>query len=128
MAVIRVEAGQDRIYNEAGVQVIGSHAPDQEGLSPKELLESSLALCVSITLQKVLERDGVTYNKDEIVVEVKAVKEEGVTNRFTHFQTVLTFPSRLSPDYRKKLLILVKRGCTISNTLLNDVVMETVVR
>ncbi|GAA0351497.1 OsmC family protein [Bacillus horti] len=126
MAIIRIEGGQDQVYNGAGIQLVGSHAPDQEGLSPKELLESALALCISITLQKLLERDGVSYEKDEIIVEVKARKEEGVTNRFTHFHTTLTFPSVLDPAYRAKLLTIVERSCTISNTLRGDVVIETI--
>lgn len=125
MAIIRIENGTDRLYNGAGEQVIGAHAPDQQGLSPKEMLEGALALCVSISLQKVLERDGFVYDKDEIVVEVKASKAEGITNRFTDFHTKITFPSNIDADYRRKLVLIVERGCTIGNTLRNDVTIET---
>ena len=78
-----------------------------------------IALCTSITLEAVLKRDGVVYNADEVHVQVVASKEEGIKNRFSHFQVDLTLPSGVDEEYKKKLLKVVERGCTISNTVSN---------
>ena len=120
MIKLTVSNGTNELANEAGVQVKGNHDPGvANGLSPRELIEAAIALCTSITLESVLKRDGIEYNADEVHVQVVASKEEGVKNRFTHFQVDLTLPSGLDEAYTKKLLKVVERGCTISNTVTN---------
>lgn len=118
MATIRYQDGNNEIYNEAGRQVHGSMAVGLEGLNPKELLEASLGLCVSITLTKLLERDGIPLNAGGMNIEVTASKAEGITNRFTDFKVSVDFP-HMEPAYKEKAMIIVERGCTISNTLRN---------
>ena len=120
MIQLNLNQGANELANEAGVQVKGNHDPGlANGLSPRELIEAAIALCTSITLESVLKRDGIEYNADEVQVQVVASKEEGVKNRFTHFQVDLTLPSGLDEPYTKKLLKVVERGCTISNTVTN---------
>ena len=120
MIKLTVSNGTNELANEAGVQVKGNHDPGvANGLSPRELIEAAIALCTSITLESVLKRDGIEYNADEVHVQAVASKEEGVKNRFTHFQVDLTLPSGLDEAYTKKLLKVVERGCTISNTVTN---------
>jgi uncharacterized OsmC-like protein len=126
MTTIKLIEGQDEVYNEAGMQVIGSHAPNQDGLSPRELIEAALGLCVSISIQKVLDRDNIEYDKSSIQVDVKAVKAGDVTNRFTNFDVRVQLPSTLEPAYKKKLLLVVERACTIGNTIKNGAIIETV--
>ena len=118
MIKLTVSNGTNELANEAGVQIKGNKdAGLANGLSPRELLEAAIALCTSITLEAVLKRDGVEYNADEVHVQVVASKEEGVKNRFSHFQVDVTLPSGLDEAYTKKLLKVVERGCTISNTV-----------
>jgi len=126
MTTIKLVEGQDEIYNEAGLQIIGSHAPNQSGLSPRELLEAALGLCVSISIQKVLDRDEIEYDKSSIRVEVTAVKAGDITNRFTNFNVIVELPSALDPAYKKKLLTIVERACTISNTLKNETIIDMI--
>ncbi|MEG0259235.1 MAG: OsmC family protein [Lysinibacillus sp.] len=126
MTSIRVTNGKNEISNGAGFQVIGSTAPNSEGLSPKELLEAALGLCISISLQKVLERDEIDVDVNEIRIDVTASKDEGVTNRFGRFDVSVQFPSQLEAAYKAKLVAVIERACTIGNTLKNDVVIETV--
>jgi uncharacterized OsmC-like protein len=126
MTIIRIVEGQDEIYNEAGKQLIGSHAPNQTGLSPRELLESALGLCVSISLQKILDYDGTEYDKDSIRVEVSATKPEDKTNRFSDFKVIVTLPPTLEEAYKEKLKKVVERACTIGNTLRNSAIVEMV--
>lgn len=120
MTTLQWKNGQNEISNGAGFQVIGSSkGPDQEGLSPKELLEAALALCVSISMEKLLERDEIAVDLNALEITVKASKAEGVTNRFTHFETTVRMPEGLEDKYKKKLLVLVERACTIGNTITN---------
>lgn len=124
MVKLNYADGKNEISNENGVQINGSKAPNLQGLSPKELLEGSVALCISITLEKILERDEVAVNFNEVAIEVTASKAEGVTNRFTNFDAKIAFPKELDKAYQQKLLKLVERGCTISNTLVSEVTIE----
>lgn len=117
MTTIKVGPEHDGIYNDAGFQLIGSHAPGQEGLSPRELLEAALGLCVSIVLQKKLVTDGIACNPQEIQVEVTASKPEDGANRFSDFKVQVRFPFTLDPVYKAKLKVIAERACTISNTL-----------
>lgn len=125
MTTLKIVEGQDQIFNGAGFQIAGNHGPNLEGgLSPKELLEASLALCVSISLQKIMAYDGVDYDKSSIHIEVSSVKAEDKTNRFSHFNVLVTLPSSLEPAYKEKLKSVVERACTIGNTLKNGAVVE----
>jgi uncharacterized OsmC-like protein len=112
--------GVNELSNEAGLQVKGNHDPGLAGgLSPRELIEAAVALCTSLTLEHVLKRDEVEYDAAEVHVKVVASKEEGVKNRFTHFAVDLTLPKHFDAAYVKKLVKVVERGCTISNTITN---------
>ncbi|WP_058303607.1 OsmC family protein [Gorillibacterium timonense] len=117
MTTIRYNDGQNEIYNEQGFQLIGTTAPNLEGLNPKELLEASLGLCISITLQKQLELNGIQADPSEIVVKVAASKRSGVNSRFSDFNLEVSLPKSISPEVKEKLLKKVELLCTISNTL-----------
>lgn len=128
MTTLKIVNGQDQIYNEAGLQLVGAHSPDQEdGLNPRELLEASLALCVSISLQKMMSLDGVQYDKDSIHIEVTSSKDKDRRkNRFAHFNVEITLPPTLPHDYKEKLKTVVERACTISNTLKSEAVVKVI--
>ena len=120
MIQLTITDGLNELANGTGVQVKGNRNPDEVGgLSPRELIEGAVALCTSITLESVLKRDGIDYNPDEVKVQVVASKDEGVKNRFTQFDVKLTLPQNLEASYQQKLLKVVERGCTISNTIMN---------
>jgi uncharacterized OsmC-like protein len=126
MTTIKVTDGQDHIINDAGLQLIGSRAPNSAGLSPRELLEASLGLCVSISLQKIMDYDGVVYDRDDIRIEVSATKPEDKSNRFSDFKVTVTLPSGLDEAYKEKLKTVTERACTIGNTLRAGAVVELV--
>ena len=112
--------GENAISNEQGVQIKGNHDPGEVGgFSPRELVEAAVALCTSLTLEAVLKRDGVEVDFDAISIEVVASKAEGVKNRFTDFAVDVTLPEGLDEKYVTKLMKVVERGCTVSNTLMN---------
>lgn len=127
MTTLKIVEGQDQIFNEAGFQLVGNHGPNLEGgLSPRELLEASLALCVSISLQKIMAYDGVEYDKSSIHIEVSSVKAEDKSNKFSHFNVLVTLPQTLDPAYKEKLKSVVERACTIGNTLKSEAVVELI--
>ena len=105
--MIRYQDGQNEIYNEAGRQVHGSMAAGLEGLNPRELLEASLGLCVSLPLTALLERDGVPLGPGGMDIEVTASKAGGITNRFTDFKVSVDFP-HLEPKYKEKAMTMTQ--------------------
>ncbi len=125
MVAIKYKNGENEIYNREGHQLHGSLAEGLFGLNPKELLEASLGLCISITLTKILQRDGILAEGAELDIRVTAKKTEGGGNRFTYFQVTFDYPE-LPPDYQAKLKAQVERGCTISNTLIQGAAIEMV--
>lgn len=125
MVTLNWANNKNEISNGAGVQLNGTKGINLAGgLNPKELLEGAVALCLSITLEKVLERDEIQVDLNQLQIHVNASKTEGTENRFSHFQVDVQFPDGLEEKYRKKLLKVIERGCTISNTLQGDVTVE----
>ena len=128
MTIIKKVNGEHGIHNGAGLQVEGSLAPNLIGLSPKELLEASLGLCVAISLQKMFERDNIEVEDKDISIEVIASKGENGPAHFEKFDVTITFPDHFSADYKQKLIRSVDKACTIGNTLKKGVAIHTVER
>lgn len=125
MTVIKKENGIYGVFNEAGFQVEGSFAANLTGLNPREMLEASLAMCLTIVIQRMFERDGIEVQDGEFSVEVNAVKAEGSPSRFEKCNVVITLPDHLSNEYKNKLIVSAERGCTIGNTLRKGITIET---
>lgn len=117
MAFIKKVNGSYGIYNEEGLQVEGSFTSNSNGLNPKELLEASIGMCMTIVIQKMFERDGVEVHDGEFSVEVTSVKAPDSPSRFEKFNVSITLPDRLSDDYKRKIMVSAERACTISNTV-----------
>ncbi|PWA09432.1 hypothetical protein DCC39_13110 [Pueribacillus theae] len=105
------------IINDSNFEMKGASTPRTEGLTPIELLESSLGLCVAITINQILVRDG--YGQAEVQVSVKAKKAKSPPSRVEKFLVDIRFPegNDLKEEYRGKLIMLAERACTIGNTL-----------
>lgn len=127
MTIVKHENNVARIYNEEGIQAIGTDDANLAGLNPRELIEAAVALCTTITTRKVLERDGIEFDVNDIQATVVASKAEGVKNRFTDFDVQVKLPKGLDEAYIKKLLVTVERGCTVSNTVKSQANVELVV-
>lgn len=124
MAFIKKSNGSFGIYNEAGLQVEGSFSPNLNGLNPKELLEASIGMCLTIVIQKMFERDGVEVEENEFSIEVTGVKAPDSPSRFEHFNVSVKLPDHLSEEYKKKIVVSAERGCTISNTVKKGATVE----
>lgn len=127
MTLVKHENNVAKVYNDEGVQAIGTDEANLAGLNPRELIEAAVALCTTITTRKVLERDGMEFDVNEIQANVVASKAEGVKNRFTDFEVQVKLPQGLDKAYIKKLLVTVERGCTVSNTVKAQAQVELVV-
>lgn len=124
MAHIKKVDGTFGIYNEAGFQVEGSFSPNLNGLNPKELLEASIAMCLTIVIEKIFVRDGIEYMDDEFSVEVTSEKAPDSPSRFEKYTVNITLPNHLTDAYKKKVLVSAERGCTISNTIKRGAIVE----
>ena len=121
MTMVKFENGQNGIFNAMGKQADGSFkAGCDGGLNPVELLEGSMALCVSLTLRAMFERDGVLKDDTSLVIDVKGEKDPGGANRFHKFDIKVKFPESFDEEYKKKAMVVAERGCTIGNTIINS--------
>lgn len=125
MTVIKKNKDQFGIYNESGLQAEGSFTAGAAGLNPKELLEAAVAMCMTVVIYRMLERDGIVIEDDEYAIEVTSVKAPDSPARFEKLNVQITLPDSLSARYKNKLIISAERGCTIGNTLRKGVVIET---
>lgn len=118
MAIVQRKNGSFGVYNDAGLQVEASFTANANGLNPKELLESSLGLCITIVIQRMLERDEVELTEDDrFSVEVRAIKAEDSPSRFEECVVNVELPDHFSDKYKNKLIKSAERACTIGNTL-----------
>lgn len=114
---IHMRNGDIQISNEQGAVVKGIASSSDNGLTPIELLTSSLGLCVFITLSKMFERDAIEMDEDQLSIAVSAKKAESSPARIESFDVEITMPEHLEESYRAKLVRSAKRACTIGNTL-----------
>lgn len=118
MTRIHYDNQQATITNDAGMTATGFNGDiDAQGFRPKELLEAAVALCMTMNVRKVLERDGIDFQLEDVAATATASKEDGITNRFTAIDVELTLPAHLEAAYRTKLIKIAERGCTIGNTI-----------
>ncbi|MEK3936620.1 OsmC family protein [Sporosarcina sp. FSL W7-1349] len=125
MSIIRRINGEYGIHNDNGMQVKGMEAANGNGLSPIELLESSLGLCIAITMQRMFERDGVAVAEHEFSVAVSATKAVEGPSRIEQCVVKVRLPDHFTPEYKKKLMVSAERACTIGNTLKQGITIRT---
>ncbi|MDD4802759.1 MAG: OsmC family protein [Syntrophomonas sp.] len=119
MATIKISKESYGMYNETGF------LSELNGINPKDLFESSLALCIMITLQKIFERDAIIVHDDEITVAVEAQKAIDRPSRFESCKVKITLPQRLPNEYKKKIAVQAERACFIGNTLKRGIAIYT---
>lgn len=119
--MVTIEVGKESngnylIQNDQGFSSVGLNAPGgEEGLTPIELISSSLGLCVAIAIKTIIKRDGLEM--ESLKVEVGATKAQGSPSRVEHFQINVHLEGVFDEARKKKLITSAKRGCTIGHTL-----------
>ena len=88
------------------------------GLSPSEILASSLAACTCITVRMYADRKE--WNLDEVLVDITLEKLEGKSK----FTRSLQFIGNLDEAQRARLMAVANK-CPIHQTLTNPIEIET---
>lgn len=108
--------GTFEIKNELGHQTVGLKVPGgAEGLTPLELICSSLGLCLSLNLNSLIDRDELKV--DELKVDVRAEKSTDKPARIARFIVDVTFSGEFDEKTKEKFVKMANRSCTIGNTL-----------
>lgn len=107
------------IQNNKLYEIKAADVPNSDGFTPIELLTGSLGLCVFISISRMLERDGIKWQEDELNISVTAEKAEKGPSRVEQFKVEVAMPASLDKSYRNKLLRSAEKACTIGNTLKN---------
>ena len=90
------------------------------GMTPQELLATSLAACTSITLRIYLNHKG--WQVDEILLRVLVIWEPD--RKDTIINILLDYKGSLEQDQRDRLL-KVANSCTVHKILTNPVTINT---
>lgn len=118
MMNIKGKPGRYELISGENYKLTGSQDVSSEGLTPVELLESSLGLCTLVVTNRMLKRDG--YENVEVEVTVKGEKATEGPPRVERLELSVSFSGQeLDENYRKKLVKSAEKACTIGNTLRN---------
>lgn len=84
--------------------------------SPTDHLMSAVAMCMALTMDAVIARDGlmVTYYQLDVSIEKDPSSHP---RRFAGMDVSIVIGGELTDQQRKKLKIMAKRGCVIGHTL-----------
>lgn len=123
VSIEKTNNGTFEIKNELGHVTVGLKSPGgEEGLTPLELISSSLGLCVALTLNQLIERDNL--NVDELKVDVGAEKSTEKPSRIARFIVDISFSGEFDQKVKAKLIKIANRACTIGNTLAHGAEVE----
>lgn len=105
------------LTNEKNHQTVGA-ASDSEiaGFSPVDYLESSVAMCMALTMDAVIQRDNLVVEGYQI--EAKVTRDPSLKpKRFSGIDVQITFTGAIDAKVEAKLKKLAHRGCTIGHTI-----------
>lgn len=117
--MIKLVKNKDQVHeitNDKEVVSVGA-AQDNElkGFSPIDYITSSVAMCMALTLDAVLDRDDLEIDSYEI--KTSAVKANTSPSRLEKIDVEIEFQGNIDDSTKEKLVMIAKRGCTIGNTI-----------
>lgn len=96
----------------------------QPGFNPLDLLYSSVAACMALSLRIAATKMGVSEKLANVTVEVKGKKAEDGLSRVAHFDSVFHIEGDLDEATKHELIEMAETICTVSNTLRGEPVFE----
>ncbi|GAA5416011.1 hypothetical protein Pryu01_01043 [Paraliobacillus ryukyuensis] len=115
------------ITNKKGVTTVAAASESEvDGYSPIDYLTSAVSICMGLTLDALINRDGLPIKSYEISVD--ATKAEGRPSRLEKLDVEITFDRKLEKDVQEKLIKSAKRGCTIGNTIEHGAAVNVTVK
>lgn len=101
---------------EEGVAKIYADIPTNQGgngenMRPGEILLSGWAACMNITTRKYLNRDGITFDKVIVKVDIKK-EEEGISKFYSKIEIFADIPQEV-----KDRIVEEVKGCPVCDTL-----------
>lgn len=118
MMNIKGKPGRYELVSGENYKLTGAQDKSSAGLTPIELLESSLGLCMLIVMNRMLQRDN--YENVEVEVSIKGKKAEEGPSHVESLELSVSFSGQeLDESYRKKIVKSAEKACTIGNTLRN---------
>ena len=93
------------------------------GMRAVDLMLLSVAYCFAITVDAYVNHKG--YKIENLQVKVIG-KKHPKENRYEKIKLEVSFDSDLPPDKIDRVMVIGKRGCTVSNTMLKPPEIEAV--
>jgi uncharacterized OsmC-like protein len=93
------------------------------GMRAVDLMLLSVAYCFAITVDAYVNHKG--YKIEDLQVKVIG-KKHPKENRYEKIRLEVSFKSDLPPDRIDRVMVIGKRGCTVSNTMLTPPEIEAV--
>jgi uncharacterized OsmC-like protein len=93
------------------------------GMRAVDLMLVSIGYCFGLTVEAYVNHKG--YKIKNLQINVVGRKHEK-ENRYEYIRIEVSFESDLSPEQIERVLVIGKRGCTVSNTMLKAPEIETV--
>ncbi|BAM48294.1 OsmC family protein [Amphibacillus xylanus] len=127
--MIRLNKSTDRaheITNDGGtVYLAKSGKSDLDAFTPGDFLNSSIAICMGLTLDALIERDGLDI--PGYTIEVDGTKAQDVRpSRMEKFDVKITFDADIDEKLKSRLIKSAKRGCTMGNTIEHGVPINVI--
>ncbi|MGC9080500.1 OsmC family protein [Sulfurihydrogenibium sp.] len=80
-----------------------------------DLMLISIGYCFGITVDAYAKHKGL--NISNLKINVKGKKHE-TENRYEKIDIEVSFDGDLTPEQRERVIVIGKRGCTVSNSML----------
>ena len=95
----------------------------ETGLRATDFMLISVGYCFGLTVEAYVNHKG--YKIEDLQIKVIG-KEHEKENRYEKIRIEVSFKADLPQDKIDRILVIGKRGCTVSNTMLKTPEIETV--
>ena len=95
----------------------------ETGLRATDFMLISVGYCFGLTVEAYVNHKG--YKIEDLQIKVIGKKHEK-ENRYEKIRIEVSFKADLPQDKIDRILVIGKRGCTVSNTMLKTPEIETV--